>query len=157
VAGIAATRTEIVVVSYLGSAVHLFDRHGNRVRSWGEHAMGIQNFSLPAGVAVDPKGRILVSDALRHDVKVFDATGKFLDHFGGIGAGPGDTAQPSGLAVNPDGWIYVAEKLGNRVQALELIEGLAGTIRRGRPIAVPVRGNWRYAMQPPPPSRGITR
>jgi DNA-binding beta-propeller fold protein YncE len=153
VAAIASTRTEIVVIDHLGTAVQVFDRRGNLLRSWGEHAMGTQNFSLPSGVAVDQSGHVLVVDALRHDIKVFDSSGKYLDHFGGLGTGPGEVAQPSGIAIDETGRMYVAEKLGNRVQVLELAETLASGKRRRKPIVTPGKGNWRYAVQPPQPGR----
>ena len=116
IAGIAVTKDVVVVTDHQVLAVQVFDRRGNFVRGWGRHDMGVQNFSLPEGVAVDRENRIVVVDALRHEIKLFDLEGKFLDRFGGLGTKAGNVSYPSDVAVDAEGHVYVAEKGNARVQ-----------------------------------------
>lgn len=116
IAGIAVDEQYIYIVDHVGLAVQLFDHRGDFVRGWGQHAMGGANFSLPRGIAVDAKGRVIVVDGLRHDLKYFNADGLLIGHFGGAGRAPGNTLAPSAVAVGPGGRVYVAERGNARVQ-----------------------------------------
>ncbi len=115
-------RGELVVTDSAGLAVQLYDTSGRFVRGWGSHDVGIANFSLPAGVAVDTQGRIYVADTLRHDVKVFAPDGTFLAHFGGWGDGPGQLRYPVDVATDGAFRIFVSERVNLRVQAFEVRE-----------------------------------
>jgi DNA-binding beta-propeller fold protein YncE len=115
-AGIAVARDVVVVTDHQVLAVQIFDRRGNYVRGWGKHDMGAANFSLPEGVALDGKGRIVVVDALRHEIKLFDLEGNFLDRFGGLGTKAGNVSYPSDVAVDAGGHVFVAERGNSRVQ-----------------------------------------
>ena len=118
VAGIAVSGKVIAVVDHQSIAVQLFDRAGNFLRGWGAHEMGAENFSLPSGVAIDEKGRVVVVDALRHEIKVFQQDGKFIGRYGGMGAGPGNVTYPSDVAADGTGRLVVSESVGNRVQIM---------------------------------------
>jgi tripartite motif-containing protein 71 len=116
IAGIAVSKDRIVVVDAQVLAVQIFDRHGDFVRGWGIHDMGIQNFSLPASVALDSQGHVVVLDMLRHEIKFFDAEGNFLARFGGLGSRTGQEAYPSGIVIDSSDRLYVVEKGNQRVQ-----------------------------------------
>ncbi len=124
IAGIAANRLYIVVVDHQGIPVQVFDRRGNYLRSWGEHQMGKQNFSLPNAVALDSKSRVVVVDGLRHEIKFFDIEGNFIDRFGGFGTGPVNVAFPRDVTVTTGDRICIADKGNNRVQVLSEVEGI---------------------------------
>jgi len=119
IAAIAVDEKHVVVVDHTGIAVQVFNHRGDFIRGWGQHAMGGANFSLPRGVALDAKSRIVVTDSLRHDIKYFDLEGRFIGHFGGAGRKPGSVAFPCGIAVGSDGRVYVAERGNARVQVFE--------------------------------------
>ena len=116
IAAIAVDAERIYVLDHTGLAVQIFNKRGDFIRGWGRHSMGGANFSLPSGMAVDAKGRIVVVDSLRHDIKYFDLEARFIGHFGGAGRRPGAVSFPSGVAVAPDGTVYVAERGNARVQ-----------------------------------------
>lgn len=118
IGAIAVAEKAIAVVDHVGTPVQLFDRAGNFLRGWGAHDMGAQNFSLPVGVAIDEKGRVIVVDALRHEIKAFQQDGKFIGRFGGVGRGPGNVTYPSDVAVDGEGRLVVSENVGGRVQLL---------------------------------------
>jgi DNA-binding beta-propeller fold protein YncE len=116
IASIAVDAKHVYVLDHTGLAVQIFNHRGDFVRGWGQHAMGGQNFSLPRSIAVDGKGRIAVTDGLRHDIKYFDLEGKFIGHFGGAGRKAGAVSFPGGMAIARDGRVYVAERGNARVQ-----------------------------------------
>lgn len=122
IGGIAVAGRIIAVADHVGTPVQLFDRAGNYLRGWGAHEMGAENFSLPAGVAIDAKGRVVVVDSLRHEIKVFQPDGKFVGRFGGMGKGPGNVTFPSDVAVDRSGRVVVSETGGGRVQILVAAE-----------------------------------
>lgn len=122
-------------------SIQLFDRQGRYLRGWGEHSSGVQNFSLPAGIGVDPLGRVLVADTLRQSVSVFTAEGRYLFRFGGLGVGLGALAYPSGLGVDPAGRLYVAEAVNARVQVFEPVPD-----RTGGRMPGPLPAETRQAM-----------
>lgn len=130
IAGIATDPRGIFVLDHTGIAVQRFDRRGYFERGWGAHDMGAQNFSLPEAIVVDSKGRLLVTDALRHDIKAFDRDGKFLGHFAGFGRSPGNVAFPGGMAIGPGDIVYIAEQGNDRVQVFRLTEQLEAPPRR---------------------------
>jgi DNA-binding beta-propeller fold protein YncE len=140
IAGIASDKDFIYVADSQVTAVQVFDRKGDFVRGWGKHDMGVQNFSLPSGIAVDSKGRVVVVDALRHEIKVFDRDGNFIDRFGGLGSRLGQVAFPADVAIDAEDRIYVADKGNSRVQVFELIDNTS---------LVPERKESRIATENP--------
>ena len=123
ITGIAANAEYVVVTDAQAVAVQIFNRKGNFIRGFGAHDMGIQNFSLPASVALDSKGRLIAIDTLRHEIKFFDLEGNFLDRFGGLGWRLGSVAYPAGVAVDPADRLYVVEKGNARVQVFAEADG----------------------------------
>jgi DNA-binding beta-propeller fold protein YncE len=112
----------VAVVDAIGTAVQLFNRRGEYVRGWGEHALGAENFSLPQGITIDSKERVIVVDALRQEIKFFDIRGKFLGRFGGYGSGPGQVAYPSDVTLDASDRLYVVEKGNGRVHVFAIEE-----------------------------------
>lgn len=102
--------------------VQVFDQQGRFIRGWGKHDVGLENFSLPAGITVDDKGRVIVADTIKQDIKVFNRMGKLLFNFGGFGVQPGAVLFPTDVAVDEQGLIYVVEKVGRRVQVFRVEE-----------------------------------
>lgn len=123
ITGIAVDKDRIVVTDAQVLAVQVFDKHGDFLRGWGHHDMGIQNFSLPASVAVDSLGHVVVLDTLRHEIKFFDAEGTFLARFGGLGSRIGQEAYPSGIVIDASDRLYVVEKGNQRVQVFIEVAG----------------------------------
>jgi DNA-binding beta-propeller fold protein YncE len=122
IAGIAADGRRIVVTDAIATPVQVFDRRGGFLRGFGGHAIGVANFSLPAGVALDGRGRIVVIDSIRQEIKVFEESGKFLDRFGGGGFEPGSVYYPESVVFDGRDRLYVAERANRRVQVFEVLE-----------------------------------
>jgi sugar lactone lactonase YvrE len=120
--GIAPTPETIVVSDSQGLAVQVFDRRGRYLRSWGRHEPGRANVSFPFGLAVDGKGRIALTDSLRHEIKLFEPGGRLIDLFGGMGTRPGEVLYPADASFDGQGRLCVADRGNNRVQILSLRE-----------------------------------
>lgn len=73
----------------------------------------------PFGVAVDDRGRIIVSDGKNHNIQVFSSDGAFLNMFGGRGSENGTFYNPRGVAVDHSGRIIVADSSNHRVQIFD--------------------------------------
>ncbi len=74
------------------------------------------------GIAIDPWGRIWVSDAHLDEVAVFSRDGLFLMSLGGSGSSPGRFAFPAGVAIRRDGAVAVADSLNRRIQLLRITD-----------------------------------
>jgi sugar lactone lactonase YvrE len=103
--------------------VHVFDLESRVYEQWTPVAgtkkqkdADAETFSQPLGVAWDPRGRLLVSDAVAGCVFVFAPDGAIQ---GRIGAGL--MSRPCGLAVDADaGRIFVADAAAHEVVVLDL-------------------------------------
>jgi DNA-binding beta-propeller fold protein YncE len=130
----------VYVLDQVATAVQVFDRRGRFLVGWGEHSMGPEAFSLPAGLAVAPDGDVLVADALRHEVKVFSPDGMFRGRFGGRGRMLGELAYPGQMAFDGDGMLLVLEKVNGRVQRFRVAPALPPPPPpQAAPAASPVR------------------
>ena len=92
------------------------------VTSWGEKGKADGQLDGPRGVAVSPKGLVIVADTGNDRVVVFDPAGAVVRTFGAKGSGDGELSQPGGVALLPDGRIAVADT-GNARVAIFSFEG----------------------------------
>jgi sugar lactone lactonase YvrE len=122
IGGIAMDAERIYVSSQRGVGVHVFSRHGTFLKAWGYHAAGTHNVSLPAGIAVDAKGRIILVDTLRQEIKYFDPEGRFIDGYAGYGHQPGAVSYPTAISIDRYGRLCVADAGNVRVQVFAPVE-----------------------------------
>ncbi len=113
----------VIGLSARGTAVKVFSREGNLLRSFGEHGDPAErNVSFPTGFAVDTRGRIWIADAFQHRLKVFSMDGAFLFNFGRIEEKPGDGGFlfPVDLCFGKEGELFVLEKGADRIQVFHV-------------------------------------
>jgi DNA-binding beta-propeller fold protein YncE len=86
-----------------------------------EGGKGIENgqFDFPCGIAVDPRGNVLVADTNNNRIQKFSPAGVFLGIIGQSGSAQGELKEPSGIAIDQSGNMYVADTGNNRVQKLK--------------------------------------
>ena len=77
----------------------------------GGKGTGKGEFDLPAGIAVDGNGNVLVADTNNRRIQKFSPTGSFLSIMG-----QGELAAPNGIAVDHNGNLYVADAGNHHVQ-----------------------------------------
>jgi len=97
--------------------------------AFGQFGVGPGEFSGPTGVAVDPKGRILVADTGNHRVERFDSTGAYVGEFGGFGHDAGRFDRPTALWIEGALAVWVLDQGNARVAKYDL---------EGRPIGIAV-------------------
>jgi DNA-binding beta-propeller fold protein YncE len=73
----------------------------------------------PTNLAVDPAGRIYVSDSGGFAVKIFDAEGKFVRTVGELGVTPGQFSLPKGIGADREGRFYVVDAAAPVVQLFD--------------------------------------
>lgn len=83
--------------------------------------LGAGELDRPTFIALDEsRGRLYVSDVLKHQVLAFDLrSGAKLFSFGGAGRGAGKLFGPQGIAIDREGRIFVAEQLNARIQVFD--------------------------------------
>jgi DNA-binding beta-propeller fold protein YncE len=97
---------------YINSRIVQFTKDGKFVRIFGGvkgNAPG--QLQLPHGVAIDSKGRVLVSDSDNKRISVFDKSGKFLEIWNAPSRG--------GIAITADDTVYVSDVNAGAVTVLK--------------------------------------
>lgn len=97
---------------YVNSRIVQFTKDGKFVRIiGGVKGNGPGQLQLPHGVAIDSKGRVLVSDSDNKRISVFDKDGKFLEIWNAPSRG--------GIAVTADDTVYVSDVNAGAVTVLK--------------------------------------
>jgi len=112
-------RDTVYIADSGASAVHVYDLARERYKRWTP-GKNDPPFQQPIGVAFDPSGRILVSDALVGAIFAFDLSGSFLGVIGEEALN-----RPCGMAVaDESGEIYVADAGAHQIVVLDRNGGL---------------------------------
>ncbi len=104
---------ELFAVDADACRVHVFDRRGDWLRSFGGRGSGPEGLQEPWGVLPLGDGSVLVTDRRENHVQVYDAAGTWLRSWGQSGKGPGEMHQPASLVSGPRGMLYLLD-VGNR-------------------------------------------
>lgn len=115
----------LYVVESTHARVQILDPSGRHL-GFLAGAEGAPRLSLPHGVAVDPEGRVFVTDAGEDRLLAFSAEGEFLGAIGARGLGRGELAQPRGLALDGEGRLVVLDHANHRGQRFDAQLGFAG-------------------------------
>src|ERR1043166_3070909 len=120
--GVAVTKDRLFVTDLSNQCVRVYDKATKQMLFTVPHdpkkAQKEKLFS-PTNVAIDSKGRIVVSDSGGFAVQVFDAEGNFLHSVGEQGLNLGSFTLPKGVAVDRDGRIYVVDAATAVVQIFD--------------------------------------
>jgi len=107
--------------------VFVYNKDEKFLFSFGEKGGDRGKLARARGIAVDEgKGRIYVSDYLRHTILVYDITGQWLYEIGNKGSKPGDFFYPSSVGVDKHGLLFVADTFNHRVQIFTIKEKKSG-------------------------------
>jgi len=101
---------ELIVSSFESGEIVMLDRSGALVARLGADA----GLVTPYGVAVDPAGRIYVSEVRTGLVKVLSPAGAAVDEFD-LSRLAGRTVSPGRITLGDDGVLYVADLTGNEI------------------------------------------
>lgn len=111
----------VVVFSYLADGAPVLDRFDARgafVETLARFTIGDGRGCLrtPAGVAIDERGGLWVTDADRARILKLSPKGELVDELGEEGTAEGELTGPRDLDVAPDGTLAIADAENHRVQ-----------------------------------------
>ena len=95
--------------------IQVFNTNGEYLYEFGTTGQDNGQFKKPARVAVDKKGRLLVTDMENNRIQVFKANGTFLCTIVNRGISNSFNG-PCGIAVMQDGRVVTTERRQNQVQ-----------------------------------------
>lgn len=124
----AALEMKAVDVKVFGDKVYVCDLKSRTVRVYSrldqqflhalpkdpEDSAGV--LYAPTNLAIDPDGRVYVSDSGMFRVQVYNADGTFLRSIGRHGDAIGEFARNKGVAVDREGRVYVVDAAFQNVQ-----------------------------------------
>ena len=115
---VALTTNRIYVADIKGHGVRVYDKfnHSLLFTIPLDPKKPESKLFAPTNLALDPNGRLLVSDTGAFAVKVFDLDGNYITTIGQQGVAPGLFARPKGIAVDHQGLIYVVDASTQLVQ-----------------------------------------
>jgi DNA-binding beta-propeller fold protein YncE len=86
------------------------------VSEFGKYGDAEGEFIWPAGLALDSRENIYVTDEWLNRVSVFDKEGNTLAVWGSGGEGDGELQGPSGIAIDSQDNLYIVDSRNHRVQ-----------------------------------------
>ncbi len=97
-------------------------------RTYGRFGVHAGELTGPGGIAIDPRGQVLVADTGNHRVVRFDSTGATLGQFGGFGYDAGRFDSPSDLFVGGTLNIWVLDRGNARIVKYDIEGRLIGVL-----------------------------
>ena len=113
--GVAVNERDEIAVSDVGNhKVHLFQRDGTHIKSFGEHSDQHGEFDWPCGILFRGGNIIVAEQSKNSRIQELSREGEYLRHFGGLGRLDHQLNYPTGLSIDSDCNIIVADK-GNKL------------------------------------------
>ncbi|MGB7745794.1 MAG: hypothetical protein WBN75_00705 [Verrucomicrobiia bacterium] len=118
---VAIAADRLYIADLKGHAVRVYDKATRKLLFTIPRDPNAKEGKLfsPTNLALDPQGRLLVSDTGGFAVKVYDLEGKYLRMIGQQGLAPGSFSRPKGVAVDRDGRAYVVDAATQVVQIFD--------------------------------------
>lgn len=145
----------LYVVDNDNHKISFFQIDGEKKGDWGGLGEGYARFSYPFRIAVDPEGRIGITDVLNYRVQFFTPKGRFLSGFGKPGVVSGTLYRPAGFDIDENGNIYLSDNYFGTVQVFDisgnltaLLYGIDGKpLTLSSPVALKVQRGTLYAVE----------
>ena len=108
---LAVTKSKVYVATY--GPIIIYDLEGNELSKWGRRGKRKGEFDFPAGIAVDKKGNVYLSDTNNLRLQALDKNGEVLWVLGApakdIMAKERRFGLPAGVAIDEDRTIYLVD------------------------------------------------
>ena len=108
---------EMVVSEWSGHRVSIFDKRGQKIRTFGSRGDSPHQMIAPAGIAIDGMDNIYVSS--RHKLQKFTSSGEMIKCVGQEGMEVGEFDDPRGVTLY-NNQVYVCDRNNNRIQVFDL-------------------------------------
>jgi sugar lactone lactonase YvrE len=99
--------------------IRILTARGDLNATLGERGSGPAQFNFPTNIAVDPAGRIYITDSLNARIQVFEPDLSYAGQIGSRGNRPGHFSQPKGIAASRHGHIYIVDSHFEAVQIFD--------------------------------------
>jgi DNA-binding beta-propeller fold protein YncE len=118
---VAIASDRLYVADIKGHAVRVYDKATRKLLFTIPRDPNAKEGKLfsPTNLALDPQGRLLVSDTGGFTVQVYDLDGKYLRMIGQQGLAPGSFSRPKGVAADHNGLAYVVDAATQVVQIFD--------------------------------------
>jgi sugar lactone lactonase YvrE len=93
-----------VADGYGNAHLHVFDREGRHLESFGGPGHGPAQFTTPHGIWIDRQARVLVADRENHRIQVLDQDGRFVTEWR-------DLYKPMDIWEDAEGGIFVTDQI----------------------------------------------
>ena len=112
------SRGEAVISEYRdGHRVSIFDKGGQKIRTFGSRGDGPHQMKYPKGIATDETDNIYVSSV--HKLQKFTSDGELIKSVGQNGNEEGEFDDPCGVTLY-NNQVYVCDRDNHRVQVFDL-------------------------------------
>ena len=108
---------EMVVSEMVAHRLSVFDRKGQRIRSFGSRGDSPHQMKYPRGLAMDDGDHIYVTS--EHKLQKFDIHGELLKCIGQRGKKEGEFDDPRGVTVHNKN-LYVCDSDNHRIQVFDM-------------------------------------
>ena len=111
------SRGEAVISEYGGDRVSIFDKRGQKIRTFGSRGESPHQMKDPAGIAIDGIDNIYVSSD--HKLQKFTSSGELIKCVGQKGRKEGAFDEPCGVTLY-NNQVYVCDRNNHRIQVFDL-------------------------------------
>ena len=118
---------QLFVLDSFASRVQILDLQGNLLRRVNTPNDN-NSPSDHAGLAVDSKGDLYISDEIKGMVRVYSQVGKLVATFGRRGVKTGEFGRPLGVWADARDRVYVADSKNRRIQVFQFRNGSKNSV-----------------------------
>ena len=111
------SRGEAVISEYLGHRVSIFNKRGQKIRTFGSHGDSPHQMIDPKGIAIDGTDNIYVSS--EHKLQKFTSSGELIKCVGQRGRKEGEFDDPRGVTLY-NNQACVCDRNNHRIQVFDL-------------------------------------
>ena len=111
------SRGEAVISECDGHRVSIFDKRGQKIRTFGARGDSPHQMKWPKGIAIDGIDNIYVSS--KHKLQMFTSSGELIKCVGQEGRKEGEFDDPRGVTLY-DNQVYVCDRDNHRIQVFDL-------------------------------------
>ena len=111
------SRGEAVISEFGGDKVSIFDKRGQKIRTFGSRGVHPQQMVAPRGIAIDGTDNIYVSS--EHKLQNFTSSDELIKCVGQEGRKEGEFDVPRGVTLY-NNEVYVCDRNNRRIQVFDL-------------------------------------
>ena len=108
---------EMIVSEWAGHRLSIFDKTGQKIRTFGSYGYSVGQMKFPKGITTDEADNVYVTSL--HKLQKFTSSGELIKCVGKRGRKEGQFYCPHGVTLY-DNQVYVCDRNNHRVQVFDL-------------------------------------